>query len=308
MKVTPKSDGQKQPIDSVFSPLILVDPAREQVCIGTVFIIGAMGAEAIGITARHSIEYAMRYEPPNRAISSPGTPFLLEPSERQFSRIELRCMLELGLPPMLGKVPAELEAIYSHKDTDIAYVHLRLAEGHRDVSRITSALPVLSTSVKKGEPVRVVGFHQDGLTDDQRKVRGLPQDAAVDPAAFSLLTAKLKTEAAEVVELLQDGYLDCRFPMFRVNCAFESGLSGGAVLVERDGEWVAAGMICRDHQEEVEGGGTGRASGLAACAAVISASLSVPLPDVKYQSSVSKESQSLARVRDLVDLGVLKLV
>lgn len=305
---TSVSAGQRQSIASIFSPLILVHPSRQQVCIGTVFIVGAMGSEAIGVTARHCIEYAMRYEPPNRAISALGSPFNLELSERQFSRIEMRCMFDLGLPAMIGMVPSEVEAVYSHQNTDVAFVHLRLSEGHRDASRITSALPLLSTPVEPNEAVRVVGFHQEGLSSVERDVRGLPRDIAADPAAFSLLTAKLKTEAAKVVELLPDGYLDCKFPMFRVDCAFESGLSGGAVLVERDGNWVAAGMVCRDYQEPSEGPGSGRASGLAACAAELYASLSVPLPNLRYLSCGSEEPQSLTRVSDLIRLGVLKMV
>ena len=303
-----KPRNKKAPIDAVVSPLILVDPGRKQLCIGTVFIVGAMGKDAIGITARHSIEFAMNFEPTKRAPPVPGSFFQVATPKREFSRIEMRCMFDLGIPRMFGKVPAEVEAVYSHKDTDIAYVHLRLEEGHRDVCKIQSSIPILSTNVERGEPVRVIGFHQDGMNKDQRKVSGLPRTGTVDPAAFTMVKAKLKDQVADVVELLPDGYLDSRFPLFRVNCPFESGLSGGPVLVERDGIWIAAGMVCRDQQVISETCSTGKASGVAACAATINASLSVPLPDVKYYSSAQEEPKILTQISDLIGIGVLKLM
>ena len=303
-----KPKNKKAPIDAVVSPLVLVDPGRKQLCIGTVFIVGAMGKDAIGITARHSIEYALRFEPAKRVNSAPGTPFQVATQKKEFSQVELRCAFDLGLPPMLGKAPADVVDFYDHPTSDIAYVHLRLAEGHRDVSRFENAIPMLSGSLELNETVRVIGFHQDCMTHEQRKVGGLPRLGSTDPAAFTLIRATLKNQAAEIVELMPDGYLDSKFPLFRVNCPFESGLSGGPVLVEREGRLIAAGMVCRDQQEVSDSSQSGRASGNAACAAVLSSSLDVPLRDVICEPTAGEEPKSLNHVRDLVEYGVLRMI
>ena len=274
-------------------PLILQLPSMDVAGLGTCFIVGAMGGMAVAITAAHCLEEAAKYDVPDRVTGAPGSPFQVDRPQRVWNRIELGTVLRhRELPPFMS-LPVNVEEAYSSGATDIAFLLVTPSEEYRAAILLDRAMGLISAGPAKGETVLVVGFFEtDVEVSHHRESDGR--------AAFQVTRGKFQAVQATVTAVFPDGMRDLSWPCFQLDCPLYSGMSGGCVLVQRNGELLAAGVVSRDLSLSAQ------ASGEEAFAAIIRPALSTAFPEKKYQREGEAQATTVRSIFDLIRVGVIR--
>lgn len=272
-------------------PLTLQLPTMDVQGLGTCFIVGALGGSAIAITARHCIDEASKYDVPDRVSSAPGSPFQVERRTRTWNRIELGTALRhRHLMPFMS-LPIDVDEAYSSEHTDVAFLLLRPSDG--SPLSLDRAIPLCSGGPSKGERVLIVGFFETDIEATHHIASG-------GRAAFTRISGKFQVVEATVTDIFENGIRDMRWPCFQIDCPLFSGMSGGCVLVQRGGEFFAAGVISRDISYANE------ASGEQAFAVHIWPALTTSFPEKAYQCEGETTTTPLRSILDFIKVGVIK--
>lgn len=208
-------------------------------------------------------------------------------------QIELGTTLKHRNVPPFMSLPVEVEeAYYNNQVTDVAFLLLAPNEEYKEIS-LDKQINLLSKGPSKGEEVFVVGYFETEIQSSHHR-------ESDGRAAFQSISGKFQVVRTKVIDVFENGVRDISWPCFQVDCPFYSGMSGGVVLVQRDSELLAAGMISRDLSL------SGSASGAEAFAALIWPALETTFPEKSYQRSDETTITPIRSIMEFIRIGVIK--
>jgi len=209
--------------------------------LGSCFFIGNIDQFAVAVTAAHCLDFAEEQDYATRVSSAPGSPFQVERTERIWNRISIATSVK-HRDTLFMSLPLDAEEALSSRSSDAAVL---LMSTEYDGLLADRHLEILKGAPVKGESVIVAGFWDTTVSTS---------DAVLEDgrALFTSVHATFQVVTANVVEVFPTGVRDIGWPCFQLDTPFFSGMSGGCVLVEREGRLVAAGIICRDEKTEVQ--------------------------------------------------------
>ncbi|WP_375453625.1 trypsin-like peptidase domain-containing protein [uncultured Methylobacterium sp.] len=230
-------DSLRTALSYVVGPLLIDLPDRDVMVCGTCFIVAAMGEYAIGVTATHAVQYATAQDTPSRVAPHPSSVFQFDETRKEWRKVKIITHVKHDDVPPFMSYALEAAQGYSRSDVDVCFLLLKAEE--QPTLEIRRRIGLLSEPPSVGDKVLVVGYF-DSEAKASHKI------AVGGGAAFIAVNAKFQCVEASVTDVYHDGVRHLKFPCFQVSTPFYSGMSGGCVLKEKDGQWLACGVVCSD--------------------------------------------------------------
>lgn len=275
-------------------------PDGERVHIGTGFVIAAMGAHAVVITAAHVLLDVI-----HRSIPPPP-PFLFpdgskEPITAVATKAHEHCVLfSFGTQTFFG----EVTHAWGCQTSDLAILCIDLPTSTD--KKITQQLRINSTGPLLGDDISVHGYFdiKDASADLippglESLIRHLTQGDL-----HALAEGRIASLKGKVVECFPDGVALVRGACFRVDQPFNSGMSGGPVIQWRNEMPVVCGVISHDDSDNAYG--TGKWAIASELGRLLDLNLVVNGSYPLSYASASVPATPIRCLRDLVRLGVIE--
>jgi hypothetical protein len=237
MEVGPENRNLVEELRPTLLAFMAFGPGREASLAGSGFIIAGNREFALAITAKHVLtEGVGRTQTPwsrhaaSAVFVNPGAPALtLEPQKLKLV--------------WMGSQHADMMNVghVGYNDSlDIACCVVTPQEGE-SLSFQPITIPIDTAVPLVGDPVHMVSL--DGMTINEHV---LPTDASGNGQTIAI-TRRVSVRIGIVTGVYAGGLRHYRWPCFTTSIPAEPGMSGGFVMLPRDGKAIAAcGIVCAD--------------------------------------------------------------
>jgi len=276
-------------------PIVAVYKGERVIPLGTGFIVGTFSDNrAILVTASHIIGYAKSEDSqPSRHHITALKEFL--PKEDPVYVWEHMKLFALFTDGKGTTVNANIDRCWFDKERDVAFCGISCDADINlgDVIPFKKKIRMQSYGPEIGDKVFAVGF--PNVIDNSEQ--------------FENINAEFEMFSLDMEVVINEGYVANRFdtigpgnhkwPCFQVTCPLLSGMSGGPILIEKDNELIACGVISSD----INISGCA-ASGEHAFASLIWTSFYIET-DIKHNIEGSNEDVDASTILSLVKSGVI---
>jgi hypothetical protein len=259
--------------------------------LGSAFVIAVADPRtAFLLTATHSIDHAVAIDQP-RPRHAATLPDILVPDRPRVIGLKRTRICALVTDPEPSAI-AELETAWALGAHDVALLLVRIPEAYP--GRFVGQLPIDFSPVPIGTQLLAIGY-------PGTKARfAAPPD--YDNFRFSVtLDTTLERRPTTVLEHCPTGSGIHRWPGFFVDCAFDSGMSGGPLIELRDSLPVVRGLVGGDLSA---GEDHAIGSGLRAFASILWPALATPI-GVNVCFDTDPTLKVVGNLLDMVRFGLI---
>jgi len=276
-------------------PIVAVFNEDEVIPLGTGFIVGTMGNKAIIATATHNIEHAHEKDRPPPTHHRTTLPEFLPKTNGEYiwKNASLFALLTDGNGTTVN---ASIDRCWFDKNRDVAFCGI----GVNDSLKVPSILPfdkkirISSRGPEKGDSIVAIGFPNYIDLSHEFNFKKSPH------TIFSF-DIEMKINEGKVLEVHDiKGPGNHRWPCFQVDCPLLSGMSGGPILIERDNELIACGIVSSDLQL-----GENKASGEHAFASIMWTSSYIKT-DLFHTDTDTGNVAKLNNILDFMKIGIIE--
>jgi len=245
----PMNSSDIQPIpfeqlqQAVF-PIIAVAGDAQWHPIGTAFVIAVVAPKtAFLLTAAHNLHYIARVDAPHTQRNPIVAPdFHAEPpSQVNLSSTYVYAFVRNGP----GGVLAEMIRSWVCNTSDVALMLMQIRPD--DEAEFPYRISLDSRPIREDTPTMAVGYPHM-----RADFTSPPDYEALD---FRVgLGLPFVTRIGKVVSIHPQGFGICRWPGFRVDASFDSGMSGGPVIDLSGPVPLVRGIVCADMSGQFEDG------------------------------------------------------
>lgn len=232
--------GSFHPLNNGIVMLISFTPQRSPRPIGTAFIIGAYGNNAIAITAAHNFQGVQDVQIPEKIHHPTALPeFLGKTQVLDLDRKKVRAICSEG-----GNIEVSVIGwAFFDKKSDIAIFSIIPQRNETACTYFKSAFILDDACPKIGDEVAVLGFANMKVPLEERDKKGYEQ--------FQI-SRQLILRCGKVTNIHLEGHILCRGPCIETSIPVFSGMSGGPVMVlGKGGEPIKPfGLVSSDPDDD----------------------------------------------------------
>lgn len=233
--------------------------------IGTGFVVGAFGRQALVLSAAHNFDHIRRLDRPY-IRHHPSTPFFVEETDVTLSRTTMRMAFWDG---DRGVFPASVDKVWISNPLDIAVCSVRLGEDTPPEVAFQTRLAIDTAPPSVGDQIAAVGYAD---------MEAVPIGEAIAYPYVVRMEQRLDWREGTITEVFNGtGPRGQPWPSFQCNVGFDSGMSGGPIIAKKHGDvLVACGVISTD--SSLDSKQMRRGSGLDAIAAMLWPAMVTSIP------------------------------
>jgi hypothetical protein len=266
-------------LKSVIWPILATKPNGLLEPVGTAFVIGTYGREALVLSAAHVFDHIRTIDEPYE-LHHPSTPFRILKAEKNLKTTTMRVICKIDQGFYFGTI----QRVWMTDPLDIAVAGVRLDDDVPQVLKFQERLGLHSAPVAQGTQIAAVGYQ--GL--DFKKHNENP-----DGSYFGALNCQLSWRVGKIVDT------DAKFgpkgqiaASFNIDAPIDAGMSGGPIIDLSYSDIVACGIASSDMATDRNSMKQG--SGLKATASMIWPAMAIPV-----DASTEEVEAKLERLLDL---------
>lgn len=283
----PMPDDLKRDLQRVMLPILITGNKGQLAPIGTGFVIGAFGRQALVMSAAHNFDEIRALDRPWQ-LHHPTSLFHVEEMNVVLQRT--RMWTALWDDPN-GMAVARIEKVWISNPLDIALASVRLPDEAPPNLAFNLKLPIDTRPPAVGSRIAALGYS------------GMDAQELGESSTYPFLhtmSQKLEWREGKVLDVFaRTGPTGQQWPGFRCDVPFDSGMSGGPVLCFGERGFAVGGVIHAD--ESVDENDMRKGSGRNALAAMLWPSVITPI-----DGEVAETALPLQSLLDLIRHGYVE--